>query len=1370
MAPPCKKTKKIGANARVCDETSDEDADLVCEEDYIRAGCNHDAYIQLCEKQRKIFDAMLSELSSDNSSMAAIQEPVILDTSPLSIPNKTPEYSCNIRPNVVEAPASVYQECSRPPCFERGRSSKRIRTENCIEPQPSTSAYVVPPKNPQVTVQCGEGRVSSAVSTAVSREIPFFNATEFRQDVDLRNIDLSNIDSVPEQIHSTLTGLIDRALDTATQDSVLNVELRGAALAAPIQTVLTSNDEYSADTFLEEIANAMQSNDTSLTDDRLEFIVTIARNMSGGSGRRKLGSVCYDEILSAKGNALYNPMNRDDNENLCFALCLAHYVDSRMTESEKIDYAKQLHRDVGLECTHKVSFSDVDRFQKHLNMKIVIFHHAAGRKKPEIFKTHDEQHVKTALLYLHSDHFYLIVNKTSFFGAKYVCDACYKTYDNPLDHSCSLRCNVCLTPCTPGKTIRCGDCKRICKSKQCFDRHKVPGVKHRLIPCDRLKYCDACHLTYRATKKKPHVCRLPKCPHCGEHVVDATHECYIQPVQIAESSDKYIFYDFETRYHEGRHEANFVCAMDMKGEKNCFETTKCVGLFVNYYRKKKYKGYTFIAHNASGFDSYIVLEYLVNQRVCPTLTMRGSRVLLINDYAFNQRWIDSFSFLPMSLAKTPSAMGFSDMLKGFFPHAFNTRENEKYIGPYPEPALYGFDTMTETSKKSFLEWNDTVKHTQFNLRTELARYCINDVAVLLKACQMYRDAFNECTGLDPFTFTTLAASCMGVFKSLFIPKDTVALTYEGAYVRQNKAYSDISIQWLQYVAHKDNISIQHALNRGEKAFGPFFVDGYCAATNTCYEFNGCFFHGCNKCYGQAEINPITREKKTHGELLREFRDRVSTLETVYGVTVVVMWECEWKSQLCNDPDVKAFISTYEKPERLNPREALFGGRTNAIKLYHKAEGDEKIRYYDFTSLYPTVQAKRDYPIGHPQIIHSDFDDIKTYFGIVKCTVAPPRGLYHPVLPYRSHGKLMFPLCGTCADQLNQTGRCDHTDRERQMSGVWVSFELLKALEKGYILVNIVEVWHFPEKSDQLFKGYVKTFLKRKQESSGYPGHIQTEDEKEKYIEDYYVQEGIRLDPDKITVNKAVRSIQKLLLNSLWGRFAMRNNMMSAEVITDPERFTQLMFSDAIDVRHFSFISPEVAIVQWRHTESQASRVKDVNVFIGAMTSAYARMELYDLLDKLQDRILYCDTDSIIFTTRKDEWVPPLGPYLGMLTDELNHAQVCGAPTEDYITEFVSGGPKCYAYRTAQGRTQVKCKGVTLNSKNAQVVTHESLIGLVQAFVTNRHSTEHLMTNAFTIKRDKKQFHLKNDTVAKKVRVVYDKRLVLSDYTTLPYGY
>ena len=115
-------------------------------------------------------------------------------------------------------------------------------------------------------------------------------------------------------------------------------------------------------------------------------------------------------------------------------------------------------------------------------------------------------------------------------------------------------------------------------------------------------------------------------------------------------------------------------------------------------------------------------------------------------------------------------------------------------------------------------------------------------------------------------------------------------------------------------------------------------------------------------------------------------------------------------------------------------------------------------------------------VGHLRIITENFDDISTYFGMIKCTVLPPRALLHPVLPYRTQGKLMFPLCKTCADTCQQTP-CTHSDNERAIEGTWCSVELEKALEQGYRLLKIHEVWHFPATSDELFKEYINTFFK-----------------------------------------------------------------------------------------------------------------------------------------------------------------------------------------------------------------------------------------------------------------------------------------------------
>ena len=120
------------------------------------------------------------------------------------------------------------------------------------------------------------------------------------------------------------------------------------------------------------------------------------------------------------------------------------------------------------------------------------------------------------------------------------------------------------------------------------------------------------------------------------------------------------------------------------------------------------------------------------------------------------------------------------------------------------------------------------------------------------------------------------------------------------------------------------------------------------------------------------------------------------------------------------------------------------------------------------------------------------------------------GLFHHVLPYRTQGKLMFPLYKSCADTCYQTP-CTHSDHERAIQGTWCNVKLEKALEKGYRILQMHEVWHFLESSDGLFKDYADTFLKFKikQESSGYPKNCTTEEQKQQYVDQYLVVEGIR---------------------------------------------------------------------------------------------------------------------------------------------------------------------------------------------------------------------------------------------------------------------
>ena len=187
------------------------------------------------------------------------------------------------------------------------------------------------------------------------------------------------------------------------------------------------------------------------------------------------------------------------------------------------------------------------------------------------------------------------------------------------------------------------------------------------------------------------------------------------------------------------------------------------------------------------------------------------------------------------------------------------------------------------------------------------------------------------------------------------------------------------------------------MNLGEKQFGSYCVDGY-AVVDVVYvfEFHGCFFHGCPTCLTPAEICPL--RGVTYGELHAASEERVRILESKYGVRTIIMREHEWNEMKKSWEEVKQFLRYFKFPEPLIPRNTLCGGRTNVIKLRHTAGPDETVYYVDVTSLYLYVNSTCSYPLGHPTILLKDFGDPGNYFGLIKATVYPPRGLLFPVLP------------------------------------------------------------------------------------------------------------------------------------------------------------------------------------------------------------------------------------------------------------------------------------------------------------------------------------------------------------------------------------
>ena len=78
------------------------------------------------------------------------------------------------------------------------------------------------------------------------------------------------------------------------------------------------------------------------------------------------------------------------------------------------------------------------------------------------------------------------------------------------------------------------------------------------------------------------------------------------------------------------------------------------------------------------------------------------------------------------------------------------------------------------------------------------------------------------------------------------------------------------------------------------------------------------------------------------QLFEDTFDKVCWLEE-QGFQVVEMWECELVKEMERDEDMRRYFEEYEIVDPLQPRDAFYGGRTNAAKLFHECQDDEEIR-------------------------------------------------------------------------------------------------------------------------------------------------------------------------------------------------------------------------------------------------------------------------------------------------------------------------------------------------------------------------------------------------------------------------------------------
>ena len=144
-----------------------------------------------------------------------------------------------------------------------------------------------------------------------------------------------------------------------------------------------------------------------------------------------------------------------------------------------------------------------------------------------------------------------------------------------------------------------------------------------------------------------------------------------------------------------------------------------------------------------------------------------------------------------------------------------------------------------------------------------------------------------------------------------------------------------------------------------------------------------------------------------------------------------------------------------------------------------------------------------------------------------------------------------------------------------------------------------------------------------------------------------------------------------MLNSFCSKFGENLHKPSPEVVQNAHHLFALVSNPFNDIRQVRLSNDETLEVVYADLKDNQPDNGKVNIFVAAFTTCHTKLKLYSYLE--QQRVLYFNTNSFIYTVKPGQPYIPLGDYIGEMTNELDD--------DDFIIEFTTAGPKNYSYKT-----------------------------------------------------------------------------------------
>lgn len=784
--------------------------------------------------------------------------------------------------------------------------------------------------------------------------------------------------------------------------------------------------------------------------------------------------------------------------------------------------------------------------------------------------------------------------------------------------------------------------------------------------------------------------------------------------------------------------------------------------FFKFLMEDALKETTFFAHNAGKYDAIFIEHHMTQYRNLQVNKLsRGLKILCLSFPERDLVFKDTLNFIPTSLRNMSSDFGIQELKKGFFPHSIMTKqylenaETTQFIVPRPDASVFREDfhiSAKSSDEKELADFQQAWRNNPdpWDLKEDSIKYCISDTVLLAETIQVFKEKTEALTKdivrqdyvkepilLDPFRYLTLPSAVMKFYMSQLLPKNTIGIIDRYQFLQEIGAH-----EWMAYLERTKGWNIYRTSH-----FEGLPVSGVLETTEgktILLRYLDCYHHGCYKCFQGISSRNYRRNltlKQCRYELKIEeekwLQENVWESNPPRDLEIMHYWSHEWEEKK-EETEVKKWYQEYifdgDPNAPLDPREAYKGGHTEMYKMRHKGD----VSMVDFVSQYPTSLMGTSFspytgdkliwnmPVGTPQIekFPPTFDFATDKCGVIKCTVLPPQNLYAPFLGCKVPSEIqvggyemLYGLCKACMFERREDD-CTHSEEEREILGTWTLVEIQYALQLGYKVTDITEVWVYPDTSHSLFSDFIIPFMIKKMccKTSGLVENgafTQKGRDVCQYVKEISDRD---LNVEDFIDSPAERNIAKLMMNSFYGKWGQRSVWDESQAFNESklEDCRKLLLNNKVIIKFAEVLDTphgQVVVVDFENRVALTRGDTQKNDHIAAHVTAYGRIMLNQVLQTVGRKAVYTDTDSV-FHTRMD----PLPYQTGFRTGDLELELPRGM-------NWSACGRKFYAYEKPNGAVVCKQKGVTLRKSMVPLFTPDALDRLIRGTFQKLYEVE-----------------------------------------------